>query len=93
MLVNPIGEGFLFSLMYSKYLGFFFLNWRIVDLQCCISFNICESNKNDTKELIYKTETNSDFKTNLTVTTGEIMGGGRKELGRVGITYTHYCIK
>ena len=52
-----------------------------------------ESNKNDTKELIYKTETNSDFKTNLTVTTGEIMGGGRKELGRVGITYTHYCIK
>ena len=40
-----------------------------------------DSNKNDTKELILKTETNfKDFKINLMVTTGETTGG-RKELG------------
>ena len=37
--------------------------------------------KNDAKELIYKTETNSDFKTSLTVSAGETVGG-RGELGR-----------
>ena len=31
--------------------------------------------KNDTKEHIYKTETNSDFKTNLMVIIGETTGG------------------
>jgi len=39
-----------------------------------------ESNKNDTKELIYKTETNSDFKTNTLVPTGET-SKGREKLG------------
>ena len=47
--------------------------------------------KNDTKELIYKTVTNSDFKTNHMVTKGESLGGGG--IGRVGLTYTHDCIK
>ena len=47
--------------------------------------------KNDTKELIYKTETNVDFKANLMVTIVEIFGGG--EIGRLGIIYTHYNIK
>ena len=39
-----------------------------------------ESNKNDTRELIYKIETNLDFKTNLIVTIGETTEG-REELG------------
>ena len=34
-----------------------------------------ESNKNNTKELTYKTETNSDFKAELMVTIGETFGG------------------
>ena len=39
-------------------------------------------NKNDTQELIYKTETNSrDFKTNLMVTIGETVVVGGEELG------------
>ena len=37
--------------------------------------------KNDTKELIYKTETNVDFKANLMVTIVEIFGGGNWEVG------------
>ena len=36
-----------------------------------------ESNKNERKELIYKTETNTDFKNNLMVTIGLIRWGGR----------------
>ena len=48
------------------------------------------SNKNDTEELIYKTE--RDFKINLRVSIGEtvVREGG---IDRVGTTYTHYCIK
>ena len=32
--------------------------------------------KNDTNELIYKTETDTDFKNKLVVTKGERLGGG-----------------
>ena len=35
-----------------------------------------ESSKNDTKELIYKTETNLDFEIKLPVTKREMWGGG-----------------
>ena len=38
-----------------------------------------------TKELIYIKETNSDFKTNLTVTIGETTEGEGR-IGRVGVT-------
>ena len=33
-----------------------------------------------------------DFKTNLMATIGETVGG-KGRIGRVGMTYTHYCIK
>ena len=48
-----------------------------------------ESNKNNTKELIYKTETNSDFKTNLIV---KQLGGGKKWEGRNNIYSLPYKI-
>ena len=34
-----------------------------------------ESNKNDTKQLLYKTNKFTDFKTNLMITTGETLEG------------------
>lgn len=53
-----------------------------------------KSNENDAKELIYKIETNSQvFKTNFMVTTDGTNGVGERRIGRVGTTYTHYCIK
>ena len=58
-----------------------------------------ESNKNDTIELIYKTETNSqikltDFKIKLMVTKGETMGQGwGDKLGEWVCTYTHMYIE
>ena len=43
--------------------------------------------RNDTKEFIYKTETNLEYKTDLMVTIGEAIGrDGRGR--RVRITYT-----
>ena len=46
---------------------------------CHITY-MCNLMKNDTKELTYKTETNSDFKTNLSATIFETIEG-REELG------------
>ena len=49
-----------------------------------------ESNKNDTKELIYKMKTVIDFKTNHMVTRGETLGPGEmmnQEDGNNMITY------
>ena len=46
-----------------------------------------ESNKNGTKELIYGTGTNSDFKTKLVVPIGETIGVGGKP-GSVGVHIT-----
>ena len=63
-------------------------------LGLCLTANIIcyhlyvESNsKKDTKELIYKTNKGTDFKTNLRLTIGETgMGGGMR---RMRITHTH----
>ena len=51
-----------------------------------------ESNKNDTKELVYNTEANSDFKTNLKVTTVETIGGGKNWEGGSNIYTLPYKI-
>ena len=52
-----------------------------------------ESNKNDTKELIYKTETNSQIsKAILWLPQGKTWRG-EGGIKRMGITYTDYCIK
>ena len=40
-----------------------------------------DSNKNDTKELIYKTERNSEFKMNLMVTIGGTIVGREESEG------------
>ena len=45
---------------------------------------------NDTNELIYKTETDSDLENELMVTSGEGWGGGID--GSLGLTYTHNYI-
>ena len=51
-----------------------------------------ESNKNDTKDLIHKTEIDTDFETKLMITQGKMLRGGIKwEIG-VGI-YTLLCVK
>ena len=50
-----------------------------------------KSNKNDTKELIYKAETNSQISNPiLELPLGKLWEGG---VGRMEVTYTHYCIK
>ena len=48
--------------------------------------------KNDTKELIYKTEANTDFKTNLMVTIGETIEGGKNWEGDNNIYTRLYII-
>ena len=51
-----------------------------------------ESNKNDTKDHIHKTEIDTDFETKLMITQGKMLRGGIKwEIG-VGI-YTLLCVK
>ena len=53
------------------------MKWGKSDREGQISYDtpyIWNLIKNDTKELIYKTETNSDFKTNLIITIGKIIG-------------------
>ena len=51
-----------------------------------------ESNKNDAKEITYKTNKFTDFKIKVMVTIGETMGG-EGCIKSKGITFTHYCIK
>ena len=51
-----------------------------------------KSNKNDTKELIYKTDTNADFKIKFMITKGETGGGGGVNWG-MGFPYTHYYVE
>ena len=47
--------------------------------------------KNDTKEFVYKTETNSQIsKSSLGLPKGKPWG--EASMRRLGITYTHYCI-
>ena len=50
-----------------------------------------KSNKNDTKELIYKTDTNADFKIKFMITKGETVGGGVN--WGMGFPYTHYYVE
>ena len=51
-----------------------------------------KSNKNDTKELTNKTETNSQIsKPILWLSQGKLWGGGIRRMGI--ITHTHYCAK
>ena len=47
---------------------------------------------NDTKERIYTTETSIDFKAGFLVTLGDT-GEGEERIKRMGITFTHHCIK
>ena len=54
--------------------------------------NNVKSNKNDTKEVIHKTETNSNFKTKLVTTEGETLGGGMDWAVETGV-YIHYSIQ
>ena len=51
-----------------------------------------ESNKYDTKELIYETNKFTDFRIKVMVTKGETMVGGDKLGGWINI-YTLLCIK
>ena len=46
----------------------------------------------DTKEFVYRIETDTDFKTNLTVAAGEVVAG-EGGISRMGIAHTHYCIE
>ena len=55
--------------------------WSQLDKDKWLHYHLyVESNKKWQKELIFETETNSDFKANLMVTIGETIGG-REELG------------